>query len=441
MRTVEKSQPELIIFKDLTATNVEKNGIPVTQVTINLHDAYILDYRIHKKIFINYVNPWIALLGPFKPETDLYYLKKSTQTLEITEGEFSAVREEQAALNEQTKVVGTVVGKKSIFFRKSNFIGSAVSAVAGAAAVGAAASASGATIAIVVKYFAIVDLLTNFFGKVNVKLGPRIRRVVTFLKKLQFPTFAAAEATSPINDGGKAKLDDDDEKREEATLEQEKNAAMARAAENSEANSQDDVTSDTSLDTQSVQLNFFDQNSRMLGAINPSEPQVYEDDPAKEEINSEEYYSYLKYRHGSRGKLAIQNQDIFIVWGQNGLLSVLVIFLWLIVLIFRMGSRRGCLPKLLTQISRLLTSIFFIKFCFIAISELALHDVTKPQESKYLVSYAISLIILMIYTIELIWGFYVLGKKYTQEHLETKCDLETQLIHTVKLSFLKITIF
>lgn len=80
---------------------------------------------------------------------------------------------------------------------------------------------------------------------------------------------------------------------------------MARAAENSEANSQDDVTSDTSLDTQSVQLNFFDQNSRMLGAINPSEPQVYEDDPAKEEINSEEYYSYLKYRHGSRGKLAI----------------------------------------------------------------------------------------------------------------------------------------
>lgn len=54
----------------------------------------------------------------------------------------------------------------------------------GAAVVGAAATASLASIAVVVRFFVIVDILTNFLGKINVDLGPRVKTIVSNLKKL-----------------------------------------------------------------------------------------------------------------------------------------------------------------------------------------------------------------------------------------------------------------
>ena len=49
---------------------------------------------------------------------------------------------------------------------------------------GAALTATIATIAIFVRFFVVVDIVINFFGKINVKLGPRIAKIVDFLKNL-----------------------------------------------------------------------------------------------------------------------------------------------------------------------------------------------------------------------------------------------------------------
>lgn len=43
----------------------------------------------------------------------------------------------------------------------------------------------------------------NTLGKINVKLGPDIERIIKILQALQFPTFSFMEKFSPVNDGGK----------------------------------------------------------------------------------------------------------------------------------------------------------------------------------------------------------------------------------------------
>jgi hypothetical protein len=50
-----------------------------------------------------------------------------------------------------------------------------------------------ASIAIFVKQFVVVDIVINFFGKINVELGPRISKIVDFLKKVQMPTLRLTE--------------------------------------------------------------------------------------------------------------------------------------------------------------------------------------------------------------------------------------------------------
>ena len=59
-----------------------------------------------------------------------------------------------------------------------------------------------ATIAIFVRFFVVVDIVINLFGKINVELGTKIQNIVTFLQNLQFPTLGFAQKSSLINDGG-----------------------------------------------------------------------------------------------------------------------------------------------------------------------------------------------------------------------------------------------
>jgi small neutral amino acid transporter SnatA (MarC family) len=47
-----------------------------------------------------------------------------------------------------------------------------------------AITATLATFAIFVRFFVVVDIVINFFGKINVELGPKIGGIVKFLKKL-----------------------------------------------------------------------------------------------------------------------------------------------------------------------------------------------------------------------------------------------------------------
>ena len=72
----------------------------------------------------------------------------------------------------------------------------------------------------------VLDIVINIFGKINVDLGPKIGSIVTFLKKLQFPTLGWTENTSPIDDGGDAAINSHDDyilkKKELSDLEKEK---------------------------------------------------------------------------------------------------------------------------------------------------------------------------------------------------------------------------
>ena len=56
--------------------------------------------------------------------------------------------------------------------------------------------------AVFVRYFIVVDIMINFFAKINVELGPRIGKLVDILKKAEVPNIGFTVMTSPINDGG-----------------------------------------------------------------------------------------------------------------------------------------------------------------------------------------------------------------------------------------------
>ena len=58
------------------------------------------------------------------------------------------------------------------------------------------------TLAVFLRFFVVVDIVTNSFSKINVQLGPRIEKLALFLKDLQFPTIGFTEISSPIDDGG-----------------------------------------------------------------------------------------------------------------------------------------------------------------------------------------------------------------------------------------------
>lgn len=68
-----------------------------------------------------------------------------------------------------------------------------------------------ATMAIFVRFFVVVDIVINLFGKINVELGPNIKKIVNFLKNLQFPTIGFAQQSSPIDDGGDKAIKDYDD--------------------------------------------------------------------------------------------------------------------------------------------------------------------------------------------------------------------------------------
>jgi hypothetical protein len=61
--------------------------------------------------------------------------------------------------------------------------------------------------AIFVRFFVVVDIMINFFGKINVELGPNINKLVVYLKQAEFPKIDFTARTSPLNDGGEEAIE------------------------------------------------------------------------------------------------------------------------------------------------------------------------------------------------------------------------------------------
>jgi hypothetical protein len=59
--------------------------------------------------------------------------------------------------------------------------------------------------------------------------------------------------------------------------------------------------------------------------------------------------------------------------------------------------------------------LFFFKFMFIAISEVAIHDFNVAQDDKFILSYCMSLSVLLIYQIEMVRGFTMIKRGYSKK--------------------------
>ena len=72
--------------------------------------------------------------------------------------------------------------------------------------------------------------------------------------------------------------------------------------------------------------------------------------------------------------MTLSNEDIFIIFGQNGIISFVFIILWICIYPLRIGRSYTTTFKFLTMVCRAALHLFFFKFMFIAISEIAIHD-------------------------------------------------------------------
>lgn len=167
---------EKMVFYDLSDINIF--GVAYVYFDPKLS----IFYKIHKKIVLKYKQPVLAYLQqPIivsrKPiELEIIRSSNSEDKQRISE----IIKEAPKKELQTSEPVPTTIEK----------IGSVASTLTLASA------------AIFIRYFVVVDILINLFGKVNVELGPRIQKLVDLLKKLQFPSIGVAQSSSIIQDGG-----------------------------------------------------------------------------------------------------------------------------------------------------------------------------------------------------------------------------------------------
>ena len=166
---------------------------------------------------------------------------------------------------------------------------------------------------------------------------------------------------------------------------------------------------------------------RLLGDVR-EDPEVLKDTPNPEDPPAP-FFDYILYRNGSRGKMAVKNEDVFIIWGQNALMSWVLIIAAFFVLIVGVGYKKeGTIAKLTTKLYMLCITAFFIKFMFVSFTELGLHNVIITQPWYYRVSYITSLVVINIYVFEILMVWQIVKLKITEKEA-LKMSFRVQLAH------------
>lgn len=112
------------------------------------------------------------------------------------------------------------------------------------------------------------------------------------MKELSFPTFKGAETTSPIDDGGKELEDSRENYLDSSNMDY---ISILQEKRKKEVDLRDDRV--------------------LLDDLQTSKIDIYEDKYAQGMKYYPEAYEFIKLRRGSRGKMAIKNSDLFILWG------------------------------------------------------------------------------------------------------------------------------
>jgi hypothetical protein len=145
---------------------------------------------------------------------------------------------------------------------------------------------------------------------------------------------------------------------------------------------------------------------------------TYYEDQTNTNRPPEDFFSFVRYSKNTRTRLITSNQDLFIMFGQNGLFAMLIIATYLSVWLGGLGRSKNKAVQIYITVQRLLFKIFFIKFQFIVYIELGMHDMTIAQPFKYRLSYIISAVYSTILLIELARAYNLLKKRYTKEEVE-----------------------
>lgn len=150
--------------------------------------------------------------------------------------------------------------------------------------------------------------------------------------------------------------------------------------------------------------------------------------------------AYLKYRRGGRNQTAVVNKESFLVSGQNGLISALTIFFYLVFFTaIRLFSEKSLITKISSFLYRTLFTTFLFQFQMISIVELESHsspsstDTAQPlmlKLSPYLSATFLGLIIIEIYR-----AYDILDKKRSKRQIESMSSNEKAIfgVYTAKL--------
>jgi membrane-bound metal-dependent hydrolase YbcI (DUF457 family) len=134
-------------------------------------------------------------------------------------------------------------------------------------------------------------------------------------------------------------------------------------------------------------------------------------------------YAYLKYRRGHRGNVGQENEDMFIFTGQNFVVSILFVILWIVkqILITKKLSHSK-FAKVLITIFRTLFSMVMFDIQMIAVTQIAIHDFSRDQPSIYRVSYVCSAFVLVIIVFEICSAYCTLSLMSSQQLRKLKVE-------------------
>ena len=139
--------------------------------------------------------------------------------------------------------------------------------------------------------------------------------------------------------------------------------------------------------------------------------------------------AYLRLLRGKRGHLVSQNEDMFILTGQNFFITLIILVSFTL-----MKTLQGCLAKnhmllkIISHCYHTLISVVFFDFQFICFTELAVSDFEKlsSHSPKFILSWLFSLMIVTLTVFEQVYGGFLIKSFSGQEEKIMKKTTKNQ---------------
>lgn len=132
-------------------------------------------------------------------------------------------------------------------------------------------------------------------------------------------------------------------------------------------------------------------------------------------------------KNSSRDRLLKGNSDLFLIWGQNGIIATFIIVSYLLVWLLKLGKKKNIIAKLFVFLLRNIFFVFFIKFQMVSFTELGCHNLVRPQRNFLRASYLLSMVFNSLLNVELIRAWLMVKKGYSEKQLEDpEFDLEVK---------------